>query len=144
MPARPQTSATAGTQKCAEPPAQPPRDGSMPAQEPGARPQRPLPYRPDATVTHAGDGLRVRLSNDGDATASAHFAVHSGYDATPRQYDVAPGEWIEDTLALADIAIYGPAGFVRRYTALGDRTDGLAGRMNENAGLKPAFSHSMT
>ena len=144
MPALPKTSAEAGARKCSETQAQPPRDGSMPAQERGARLRRPLPYRPDATVAPDGDSLLMRLSNDAEAASSAHFAVYSAGEAVPRQYDVAPGESIEDAFAWSNIAIHGPAGFVRRYTALGDRADGFADRTNENAGSKPAFSRSMS
>ena len=144
MPALPKTSAEAGARKCALTQAQPPRDGSMPAQERGARLRRPLPYRPDATVAPDGDSLLVRLSNDAEAASSAHFAVYSDDEAVPRQYDVAPGESIEDVFGWSDIAIHGPAGFVRRYTALGDRADGFTDRTNENAGSKPAFSRSMS
>jgi hypothetical protein len=109
--------------------------------------------------------LLVRLSNAVEATSSAHFAVYANDDSAPRQYDVAPGESIEDTFASSDVAIYGPAGFVRRFDAAAMsaaamsaapmstdlmREDARAGgpsdrdeSANENAGSKPAFSRSM-
>jgi phospholipase C len=148
MPALPKTSAQAGAERCRQTPAQPPREGSMPVQETGARPRRPLPYRPVATIACEHDGLLVRLGNADDATASAHFAVYTGDDAAPRQYDVAPGESIEATFASSGVAVYGPAGFVRRFDLAGE--DARAGdpsdrddSANENAGLKPAFPRSM-
>ena len=160
MPALPETSAQAGAQKCVHVPAEPPREGSMPVQEIGTRPRRPLPYRPDATIARDGGSLLVRLSNAADATSSAHFAVYANDDSAPRQYDVAPGESIEDTFASSDIAIHGPAGFVRRFGAAAvsaalmsaplmredARVGGPSGRdesPNKNAGSKPAFSRSM-
>jgi phospholipase C len=160
MPALPKTSAQARAQKCAHVTAEPPREGSMPVQETGTRPRRPLPYRPDATIARDGGSLLVRLSNAAEATSSAHFAVYANDDSAPRQYDVAPGESIEDTFASSDVALHGPAGFVRRFGAAAMsaapmstdlmREDARAGgpsdrndSANKNAGSKPAFSRSM-
>ena len=160
MPALPKTSAQAGAQKCAHAPAEPPREGSMPVQEIGTRPRRPLPYRPDATIARDGGSLLVRLSNAAEATSSAHFAVYANDDSAPRQYDVAPGESIKDTFASSDVAIHGSAGFVRRFGATAmsaalmsaplmredARADSPSDRdesANKNAGAKPAFSRSM-
>jgi phospholipase C len=104
-------------------------------------------------------GLRVRISNGATtpgATAFAHFAIYSNdsADAAPRHYDVAPGQSIEAKFAMPedgayDMAVHGPAGFVRRFSGIADaaRKDigGRANRddsANENAGSKPAFSRS--
>ena len=145
---------------CAVAPAQPPANPSMPPQESGTRPTRPLPYRPQATLTRDGDVLRVRLSNDAapaTGTPWMHFTIHArdGRDA-PRRHDVAPGTWIEEEFRANDdgsysISVYGSGGFVRRFAqdiraeepAGGARPQGLADltlRTNENAGSKPAFS----
>ena len=88
------------------------------------------------------------MSNDAAATSPAHFAIHTDDGAAPRQYDVAPGESIDATFASADVAMYGPAGFVRRISredpgARDDLHSGRNDRTNENAGSKPAFSRSM-
>ena len=141
MPALPKTSAVA--QKCQQVPAQPPREGAMPAQERGTRRRRALPYRPEATATFDDDGASVRLVNEASATSSAHFAIHT--DDGARHYDVAPGESVDETFAASAIDVYGPAGFVRRFSrgAANARTGESADRTNENAGSAPAFSRSM-
>jgi phospholipase C len=164
MPVLPATSAASGTRQCAHLPAEPPRDVSIPAQEPGARPARALPYRPDATMAIDRGRLRIRMHNDASPGAAtfAHFAIHVNDDADtpPRPYDVAPGTSAEDVFdaradGAYDIAVHGPAGFVRRFSGfvelaredVGARADGPLDRddpANENAGSKPAFSRSMT
>jgi len=111
---------TAATQRsasaCAQTPAEPPREGSMPKQEDGARPMRALPYRPGAKITAEDDGVLVTLSNGEAATSTAHFAIYTSDGAAPRQYDLAPSDSIEETFASSEIAIHGPAGFVRRFS----------------------------
>ncbi len=120
-----------------------------------------MPYRPEATFALDDGRVRVRLSNDAAATSSAHFAIYANEpaDARPRQYDVAPGESIEDAFAIdsdgaSAIAVHGPAGFVRRFDRSvdlvrdddGARANGPLDRddpANENAGSKPAFSRSV-
>lgn len=149
MPALPKTPAPEIRSRACAPEAMPPPPGSMPEQEEGVRPLRPLPYRPAATIALDGHVLRVRLGNGTAATAHAHFAIHANDGAAPRQYDVAPGESIDATFAPADIEIHGPAGFVRRFPreTPDDQAEthaGSSGRTNENAGAKPAFSRSMS
>ena len=111
---------TAATQRsastCAQTPAEPPREGSMPTQEDGARPIRALPYRPNAVITAEGDSVLVKLSNGAAAASTAHFAIYTSDGAAPRQYDLAPGDSIEETFASSEIAIHGPAGFVLRFS----------------------------
>ncbi|HEY4139401.1 MAG TPA: alkaline phosphatase family protein, partial [Casimicrobiaceae bacterium] len=136
MPWLPKTAASqTAARDCAQASPEPPRDGPMPGQESGMRTMRPLPYRPDATVAAGGEGLSVRLSNDTAATSSAHFAINSNDGAAPRQYDVAPGQSIEETF-VSEIAIHGPAGFVRRSSREDpdNRSEGDAERADENAG----------
>lgn len=98
---------------------------SIPIQENGMRPLRELPYRPEASLTAWPGLVRVRLDNGATrrgATESAHFTIHAhdGSNAAPRRYDVAPGTWIEDEFrshadGSYELAVYGPAGFVRRF-----------------------------
>jgi hypothetical protein len=58
---------------------------------------------------------------------------------------LAPGEPVEETFAASAIDVYGPAGFVRRFSrGTFDTRTGFAGRANENAGSAPAFSRSMS
>ncbi|MEU7027190.1 phosphocholine-specific phospholipase C [Streptomyces sp. NPDC046275] len=96
---------------------QPPAVQSMPVQEPGVRPARPLPYQPDASAT-VGDGLvTVALRNTG--RASAHFALYpyAGEFAVPQHRDVrGEARW---TVPLAGdryrFTITGPNGFRREF-----------------------------
>lgn len=89
-----------------------PAVGRRPAQEPGERPARPVPYVPDVTVVPGADGARVRLRNAG--TRSAHFIVfpYHAPDTVPLHADVlgehelmvpAPG-------GEYDLMVLGPAG----------------------------------
>ncbi|MFE0106253.1 phosphocholine-specific phospholipase C [Streptomyces sp. NPDC059009] len=97
---------------------QPPAQQSMPRQEPGTRPARPLPYQPDADVRAGADGgLVVRLRNGG--RSSAHFALYpyAGEFARPQHQDVArKGTWTVpvpgDTYAFT---VTGPNGFRREF-----------------------------
>ena len=60
---------------------QPPKKGVMPQQEPGRRPQRPLPYQLSAAATELSPekNIRLRLINDGAATAN--FLVFCFHEA---------------------------------------------------------------
>jgi phospholipase C len=95
----------------------PPAEQALPAQEPGVRPARPLPYQTDALANLDGDRLKVSLANYGDR--SAHFAVYgfAGETAEPVHFDV---HGCTDTeLALAgdayDVTVSGPNRFVREF-----------------------------
>ncbi|HEV7490357.1 MAG TPA: phospholipase C, phosphocholine-specific [Rhodanobacteraceae bacterium] len=114
------------SQACARASPQIAGTNSVPSQESGARPLRPLPYRPDARLSFDEGALRVRMSNADTKTSGyaswAHFTIQSrdGKNSPPRRYDVPPGEWIEDVFApnadgSYEISVYGPAGFVRRF-----------------------------
>jgi len=160
VPALPDTS-DAPSARCARIATAVPREAPMPVQEIGTRPARALPYRLDAILLRGKNGLRIRMSHAASANGdkpSAQFAIHThdGRGDAPRRYDVAPGEWIEDALRIADdgvydISVYGPAGFVRHFAGkigINDaaaRTDGatVGGEpANKNAGIEPAFSFS--
>ncbi|MFF6776206.1 phosphocholine-specific phospholipase C [Streptomyces sp. NPDC012637] len=96
---------------------QPPAVQSMPEQEPGTRPARPLPYQPDAVAT-VGDGtLTVDLRNTGKA--SAHFALYpyAGEFAVPQHQDVrGTGRWtVPLTRDRYRFTITGPNGFRREF-----------------------------
>ncbi|MCM3812944.1 phospholipase C, phosphocholine-specific [Streptomyces sp. DR7-3] len=96
---------------------QPPTDQSMPAQEPGTRPARPLPYQPDAHATVDGGKLTVKLVNTG--SASAHFALYpyAGEYDIPQHQDVRGGNtgtWDVPVRGGAyDFTVIGPNGFRR-------------------------------
>jgi phospholipase C len=101
----------------------PPTEQTMPAQEPGTRPARPVPY--ELNVEGHADlgqqGFRIDFANVGKATAVYH--VRSGNGKTgPWTYTVQPGAEISDRWALSansrggyDLSVYGPNGFLRSF-----------------------------
>jgi phospholipase C len=127
-------------QECSHLPPPLPRNGSsVPAQEPGARPARPLPYQANATgrADRAAGRFWITMTNTG--TASVHCAVHANQYRVdgPWQYDVAPGANIEDYFSAAlfgggkyDLSLYGPNGLRRRF--VGD-INAAGGKLEANA-----------
>jgi phospholipase C len=99
--------------------AQPPANGSLPRQEPGSRPARPLPYRPEAWATVEGRTLVLTLRNFG--TKSAHFAIYpyGGEFPAPRHVDVLGVQIVRIPLPSKkySIEVHGPAGFTRTFTS---------------------------
>ncbi|MFE2598141.1 phosphocholine-specific phospholipase C [Streptomyces sp. NPDC059396] len=100
----------------------PPAHQTMPAQEPGARPARPLPYQTDAYGHLDADGraFMVALSNTG--RASAHFALYpyAGEFEIPQHRDVrGTAQWrVPLTGVKGDgyrFTITGPNGFRREF-----------------------------
>ncbi|HEY9372609.1 phosphocholine-specific phospholipase C [Streptomyces sp.] len=96
---------------------QPPLVQSMPVQEPGTRPARPLPYQPDAYGTVAGGTVTVQLRNSGKASAPLALYPYAGEFAAPQHTDVrGAGEW---TVPLSGeryrFTITGPNGFRREF-----------------------------
>jgi phospholipase C len=95
----------------------------MPAQEPGVRPARALPYALHAMgVVQAADGsVRIDFGNAGKAAAVFH--VRSAQPAhDPRSYTVEPGAALSGVWSVAaagtadyDISVHGPNGFLRRF-----------------------------
>ncbi|MCX4488362.1 phospholipase C, phosphocholine-specific [Streptomyces anulatus] len=95
----------------------PPAVQQLPAQEPGARPARPLPYRPDARARRSGDTLRVELANAG--RSSAHFALYpyAGEFPAPQHKDVRDtAHWTVPLTGEAyRFTVTGPNGFRREF-----------------------------
>ncbi|MGW7284841.1 phosphocholine-specific phospholipase C [Streptomyces sp. NPDC054847] len=95
----------------------PPAVQSMPAQEPGTRPARPLPYQPDAHATLSADAVTVAVRNSG--RASAHFALYpyAGEFPVPQHRDVrGEAQWtVPLTRADYRFTITGPNGFRREF-----------------------------
>ncbi len=89
-----------------------PGAGGMPAQEPGIRPSRLVPYRPDAHAEAAAGVLRVRLTNSGPR--SAHFTVfpYHAPDTEPMHADVLGSQDIAVPApgGRFDVAVHGPTG----------------------------------
>ncbi|WP_059008855.1 phosphocholine-specific phospholipase C [Streptomyces specialis] len=96
---------------------EPPAEQEMPAQEPGTRPARPLPYQPDAHGRLDGDTLRLSLANAG--SSSVHFALYpyAGEFAVPQHRDVRrTGTWEVPVRGGAyRFPVTGPNGFRREF-----------------------------
>ena len=85
-----------------------------PAQQPGRRPARPLPYQPEVNATLDGGELVLRLCNRGSRPVT--LTVYPGGPPTP--YLVAPAATTTVRLSAAggyDVLVLGPNGFLRRY-----------------------------
>ena len=122
-PARPTSAAglmTAVDAAAAKPrPAVPPRQ-AMPAQEPGARPSRPLPYSLQVHAAAAPDRVALSFVNDGGAAAA--LSVWSA-DQGPWFYTVGAGADLAGDLPMGpdgyDFVVHGPNGFLRRFAGSG-------------------------
>jgi phospholipase C len=96
----------------------PPASGSLPAQEPGMRPARPLPYDLHADGVIANGTATIAFASRG--TAGAVFHVTSS--SAPRDYTVGAFESITGSWpapAGEDIRVHGPNGFYRELTGEG-------------------------
>ena len=101
----------------------PPVDQALPAQEPGVRKARALPYTLDAhgTVDSGEGAFLVDFENAG--VAAAVFQVRSGNVAdAPRTYTVEPDKQLSDAWDVTaigatdyDLSVYGPNGFLRAF-----------------------------
>jgi phospholipase C len=96
----------------------PPATGSRPAQEPGVRPARPLPYdlRADGVI-QAGTAT-ITFASRGSLGAVFHVTSSSA----PRDYTVGAGQAISGTWpapAAEDIRVHGPNGFYREFQGAG-------------------------
>ncbi|MFF1505838.1 phosphocholine-specific phospholipase C [Streptomyces sp. NPDC058326] len=103
-----------------------PASGTMPRQERGGKPTRPLKYAPyvdGAADTAAGI---YRLTFSGGPSAGAHFYVTSANRTdAPWTYTTAANTSLSDTWnttyskGLTDLTVHGPNGFVRRFRSPG-------------------------
>lgn len=100
-----------------------PVDQALPAQEPGLRPARALPYELNAHIEAdaAAGTVQLRLVNSGKSAAVFHVRSGDGLSG-PWTYTVGPETRISDTLSLAtlgqstyDLLVYGPNGFFREF-----------------------------
>ncbi|MGW3496004.1 phosphocholine-specific phospholipase C [Streptomyces sp. NPDC001020] len=101
---------------------QPPLNQSMPEQESGTRPARPLPYQPDAHAFVRDGKLTLSLANTG--RSSVHFALYpyAGEYAIPQHYDVVSDAAVTVPVrdGAYDFVVTGPNGFRREFQG---RTD---------------------
>jgi len=87
----------------------PPAAQSLPAQEPGRRPARALPYRPWVSARLSGAELALTLGDDGPG--SCHFAVYSyGGAAVPLHVDVTSRSVVR-VPATESVVVQGPNRF---------------------------------
>ncbi|MET9877779.1 phosphocholine-specific phospholipase C [Actinacidiphila glaucinigra] len=104
----------------------PPAEGSLPRQERGLRPARPIPYdlAADGGISAAGT-LRIEFASHGEAGAG--FLVTSTTDASgPWTYTVGSGHSLTGTWDVPagahgeyDMTVHGPNGFLRRFAGRG-------------------------
>ncbi|MBP2703131.1 phospholipase C, phosphocholine-specific [Microbispora sp. RL4-1S] len=94
-----------------------PREPRMPVQEPGVRPARPLPYRPDASARVRGRAVEITMTNTG--TESAHLTLYGylGELPKPLHLDVlgAAREVVYFPCPTYDLVLTGPNGFRREF-----------------------------
>lgn len=94
---------------------EPPATGTMPEQEPGTRPARPLPYRPEASATMDGRTLVITLRDKG--RRGSHFAIYpyEGELKAPKHLVVCGThvERIRLRRGSYRVVVHGPAGFRR-------------------------------
>jgi phospholipase C len=101
----------------------PPVNQALPAQEPGVRPARPVPYELHvrAHADLAAGEVKIYFGNTGKAAAV--YQVYSGDGQTePRTYTVGPNAEIFDTWSITgsgqdgyDLSVFGPNGFLRVF-----------------------------
>jgi phospholipase C len=99
-----------------------PTDQSLPEQEGGVRPARPLPYALNAQgAVHPNEMFFIEFENFGRAGAVFQVRSGNGTDA-PRTYTVEPRKMLSDTWkdtssepSSYDLAVYGPNGFFRSF-----------------------------
>ncbi|GAA2722137.1 MULTISPECIES: phosphocholine-specific phospholipase C [Streptomyces] len=104
----------------------PPATPSLPVQERGTRPTRPLPYAPLVDGTATPSTGRFTLTFSGGEAAGACFTVASGNRTDgPWTYTAEAGKKISDTWNTAyshgvyDLTAYGPNGFLRTFRGSG-------------------------
>jgi phospholipase C len=112
----------------------PPANQSMPVQEEGVRPARPLPYQTNGWVRLLGTTLEVTMANTG--TDSAHMTLYpyAGEFATPLHVDVhgVLTRTVDVGKGSYDLVLTGPNGFRREF---GGSLSGAAAKVQVNVVL---------
>ncbi|MGS2641909.1 phosphocholine-specific phospholipase C [Streptosporangium sp. G12] len=94
-----------------------PAEQRMPGGEPGVRPARALPYRPDASARTSGRAVEIAMSNTG--TESAHLALYGymGELVRPLHFDVLghAREVVYFPCPTYALVLTGPNGFRREF-----------------------------
>ncbi|WP_431046102.1 phosphocholine-specific phospholipase C [Streptomyces sp. P1-3] len=104
----------------------PPAHPSLPKQEAGSRPSRPLPYAPLVDASANASTGRITLTFGGGDKAGSQFLVTSGNRTDgPWTYTTAAGKTISDTWNSTysggkhDLTVHGPNGFLRAFRGSG-------------------------
>ncbi|MFF8596275.1 phosphocholine-specific phospholipase C [Streptomyces sp. NPDC015220] len=120
-----------------------PTTNALPAQEPGTRPARALPYQPNGYLDRLEFGSNGKvlawfaMANQGaPASRAAHFSIHpNAYrDSTPWQYTVDAGGTASDYFNIGsgygdgryDFTMAGPNRFLRRFRGDATKAGGSA------------------
>jgi phospholipase C len=100
----------------------PPATGTMPVQEPGAKPTRPLKYAPYVDGSANTTTGTYSLVLTGGSAAGAQFLVTSANRTDgPWSYTTEAGKTISDvwntkySKGVTDLTVHGPNGFLRRF-----------------------------
>jgi phospholipase C len=96
----------------------PPATGSLPSQERGVRPARPLPYDLRADGVISGGTATITFASPGKKGAVFHVTSSSA----PRDYTVGAGDSITGSWSAPageDIRVHGPNGFYRELMGTG-------------------------
>ncbi|MER8038157.1 phosphocholine-specific phospholipase C [Streptomyces hydrogenans] len=142
----PSTAKVIGMSTCGPLPNPAPQNNALPAQEPGNRPARALPYQPNGNLDRFEFGAAGKIlawfsmTNEGpQARRAAHFSIHPHQyrDTAAWQYTVDPGTTATDYFNIGlgsgsgkyDLSMMGPNRFLRRF--IGDASK--AGRAIEVA-----------
>uniref|UniRef100_A0AAU3GQG8 phospholipase C n=1 Tax=Streptomyces sp. NBC_01401 TaxID=2903854 RepID=A0AAU3GQG8_9ACTN len=104
----------------------PPATGSVPKQEPGGRPTRPLPYAPFVDGAADPSTGKYQLTFSGGDAAGAHFLVTSANRTDgPWTYTTEAGKSVSDSWNTAyskeatDLTVHGPNGFLCAFRGPG-------------------------
>nr|WP_027927458.1 phospholipase C, phosphocholine-specific [Amycolatopsis benzoatilytica] len=93
-----------------------PAQQSLPPQESGLRPARPLGYDLAADAVHVASKLQVTFASRGSLGAGFYVTTPGG---APQTYTVGPGRTLVGSLAVPatgyDYTVHGPNGFYRRF-----------------------------
>jgi phospholipase C len=101
-----------------------PSSQTLPAQEPGVRPARALPYdlHVAGELNFAEGGIELTFRNAGKAGAALQVRFADGR-TSPRTYTVAAGDEVSDVFGATgatsyDLAVSGPNGFLRTFAGV--------------------------
>ena len=99
----------------------PPASQALPAQEPGIRRARALPYRPMVQGQADAQAGQFAISFGNQGSVGTVYQVRSGNPLDlPRTYTVEPGLTLPDRWTVAadgsyDLSVYGPNGYLRAW-----------------------------